>query len=201
MTCGEYKTGDRIIFSTRHPPPHDEVSSPWQASSLEESMNILIVQLSYEIRVFNIYSWTSPMMEFIMNEMQSVESMANLTLEESMNILSCTPSIQWKILTIFLESSFSLFFLHRKKRRSLTWPWWLPRIHDEIWSWLVPDEHVFLWNMVCQLHDNIFSRKPIQLCVLFYCIVSRSLNWLLSCNWKSKIHRNTYSSGTDHNQI
>ena len=33
-----------------------------------------------------IYSWTSPMMKFVMDEMRSVESVTNYTLEEYINI-------------------------------------------------------------------------------------------------------------------
>ena len=100
-----------------------------------------------------------------MDEARSVESMTNITLEESINIFSMQLDKALKDFDTFLESSFNFFtFSHSKIMRSLNWPRWLPRIHDEIWSWSVPDEHVFLWNMVFQLYKKKSLRREFIKC-------------------------------------
>ena len=87
--------------------------------SVEKSriLNIFAARTAFN----SIYSWTSPMMKFVMDETRSVQSVTNFTLEESMNIFIMQLNIALKdFYTFFLKSSFNLYsFSDYKVPRSL----------------------------------------------------------------------------------
>ena len=94
----------------------------------------------------SIYSWTSPMMMFVMYKTRSVESITNFTLEESLNIFIMQLNNALKDFYTFLSRVYSTSspFRTEKCRGHWTDHNHFPRIHNEIWSWSAPDEHVFL---------------------------------------------------------